>query len=373
MNFQISRYHDALHKLSAYPNELAEKDKRTYYEQKELDRRRAEIDAIDNMNVGIEHEFISNFDEAIAYIHSTLDHISDSQSDRRKLFELRQESNKKLLHSPLLVFKQILQTAWYEAIARFDDTIHEICVGFIGKLRSEFTRTIPANYDLFDFYYTPFHPDFKYYLGQYILQKKGRSLDPEDYLFLYSRKLTNFGNNNLAIILRHIREDLDAFVIDNGLELMEWHLNRYKVDDFKRMKKLKDHIHRLTRNAENRARSQANLPNIGEGWIGETQLYNEIKQAIGEKEVIQHGSPKFLGRQHFDIWIPKKSVAIEYQGEQHFKPIDFFGGKDAYEITRRRDEKKKALCEENGVSLIYVREGYDIADVISRINRRPTT
>ena len=83
--------------------------------------------------------------------------------------------------------------------------------------------------------------------------------------------------------------------------------------------------------------------------------------------MVQHGSPKFLGRQHLDIWIPKLNAGIEYQGEQHYKPIDFFGGKDSYEATVQRDRKKKELCERNGVTIIFVRRGYDLGEVVSKI------
>ena len=54
-----------------------------------------------------------------------------------------------------------------------------------------------------------------------------------------------------------------------------------------------------------------------------------------------------------DFYIPEYNVAIECQGVQHFKQIDFFGGKDDYEYALERDEYKLKLCRENNVKLLY--------------------
>jgi hypothetical protein len=65
--------------------------------------------------------------------------------------------------------------------------------------------------------------------------------------------------------------------------------------------------------------------------------------------------------------IPSHRVAVEYQGQQHFEPIEFFGGEDAFRQTVERDERKKRLCDENGIRLIYVSAGYNLETVIDEI------
>lgn len=119
--------------------------------------------------------------------------------------------------------------------------------------------------------------------------------------------------------------------------------------------------------AEDRWREKKQLPAIGDGWKSETELYYRVKSHLSNEEVILHGKPKWLGRQHFDIWIPKRKIAIEYQGEQHDRPIDFFGGEVAFVQNQRRDARKKSLCHKHGVKLIEVRPGYDINSVLSTI------
>lgn len=106
---------------------------------------------------------------------------------------------------------------------------------------------------------------------------------------------------------------------------------------------------------------------IGEGFISETELYYKIKEQFKHLKVVQHGKPKFLGRQHFDVWLPEVKIAIEYHGAQHDKPIEYFGGQDAFEKNQYRDEIKRSKCIENNVKLYEVRPNYDINSLISEI------
>ena len=61
----------------------------------------------------------------------------------------------------------------------------------------------------------------------------------------------------------------------------------------------------------------------------------------------------WLGRQSLDFYLPYYNVGIECQGEQHFFPVECFGGEDSFIECQKRDKKKKALCEENGIKLLY--------------------
>lgn len=97
----------------------------------------------------------------------------------------------------------------------------------------------------------------------------------------------------------------------------------------------------LMREAENNLRVSIGGKQIGEGWISETELFYRVKEHFKNLKVIHHGRPKFLGQQHFDIWIPEIKVAIEYQGAKHNEPIEFFGGKEAFLNNKKRDELKR--------------------------------
>ena len=110
------------------------------------------------------------------------------------------------------------------------------------------------------------------------------------------------------------------------------------------------------------------VPQIGEGWISETELFRKLEAEFSITTVIQHGQPKWLGRQHFDIWLPNWKIAVEYHGKQHFEPVEFFGGKESFEKTVERDLRKIEIAKKNGVKLIVVTADYDLDNLIQEIH-----
>ena len=86
-------------------------------------------------------------------------------------------------------------------------------------------------------------------------------------------------------------------------------------------------------------------------WKSESDLYVLIKKYYNDA-VFQY-RVSWLGQQSIDVYIPSLKIGFEYQGEQHFKPINFFGGTEGFEETQRRDSKKMSLCKCNNVNLIY--------------------
>ena len=49
------------------------------------------------------------------------------------------------------------------------------------------------------------------------------------------------------------------------------------------------------------------------------------------------------GYLELDIYVPELLLGLEYQGEQHFKPIHYFG---EYETQQLRDEEKRQACKQ---------------------------
>ena len=45
---------------------------------------------------------------------------------------------------------------------------------------------------------------------------------------------------------------------------------------------------------------------------------------------------------------------IEYDGEQHYKAIDCWGGEKALKRCQKRDEIKNKYCKKNGITLIRI-------------------
>lgn len=94
-------------------------------------------------------------------------------------------------------------------------------------------------------------------------------------------------------------------------------------------------------------------------WKTEETVYNVTKKLFSDYKVIYQYRPFFLkskkgGQLSYDVFISGLNIAIEYQGKQHFEPIEFFGGKEAYEKNIERDKEKYDLSIQHGIKLIYL-------------------
>lgn len=47
-------------------------------------------------------------------------------------------------------------------------------------------------------------------------------------------------------------------------------------------------------------------------------------------------------------------MLIEYQGKQHYEPIEFFGGIKAFKKQKKRDAMKKEYALKNNIQLIEI-------------------
>lgn len=123
----------------------------------------------------------------------------------------------------------------------------------------------------------------------------------------------------------------------------------------------------VIREAENLVRVNKGLQKIGEGWVSETLLFRQIEGAFSPAKVVQHASPSFLGKQHYDVYLPEHKVALEYQGDQHSRPVEFFGGEEAFIKNIERDKRKRQASNNNNVHQIDVYPGYDLSVVITNV------
>lgn len=90
-------------------------------------------------------------------------------------------------------------------------------------------------------------------------------------------------------------------------------------------------------------------------WLREAEMHVLVKKLFPEQVILREASPKWLKRQRLDVYIPALNLALEHQGEQHYKAIKAFGGDAALQRNLERDALKKQLCLENGVHLVEIR------------------
>jgi very-short-patch-repair endonuclease len=74
---------------------------------------------------------------------------------------------------------------------------------------------------------------------------------------------------------------------------------------------------------------------------------------------------KVISYLKFDFFLPSLRTCIEFDGIQHYEPLEFFGGIKAYELLKERDLLKESYCEDNYIDLIRIR--YDQINKIEDI------
>lgn len=68
----------------------------------------------------------------------------------------------------------------------------------------------------------------------------------------------------------------------------------------------------------------------------------------------------------FDFYLPKYNACIEYDGEHHAKPVEFWGGQGAFEGIQKRDLInliKTNYCRENKIPLLRINHTIKICDI----------
>lgn len=66
----------------------------------------------------------------------------------------------------------------------------------------------------------------------------------------------------------------------------------------------------------------------------------------------------------YDFFINEHQLCIEYDGEQHFKAVDFWGGHEGYIKQQQNDTIKTNYCLENNINLLRIRYDEDHISVL---------
>ena len=57
---------------------------------------------------------------------------------------------------------------------------------------------------------------------------------------------------------------------------------------------------------------------------------------------------------HVDFYLPKENIIIEYNGQQHYKEVSYFGGEIKFNEQKERDMALRQYCKEHGIKLIEI-------------------
>lgn len=107
------------------------------------------------------------------------------------------------------------------------------------------------------------------------------------------------------------------------------------------------------------------------GWVSWNEFFgidNQTNISYGEKKIwdyLDSKKIKFIYNKslndcknkhklRFDFYLPENKTCIEYDGIQHYKPIDLFGGEIEFNKTKKRDNIKNLFCEINEIELLRI-------------------
>ena len=102
------------------------------------------------------------------------------------------------------------------------------------------------------------------------------------------------------------------------------------------------------------------LLNQGCSLCTETKGEREIRLILEHENVLFNTQRTFDECKYkrllpFDFYIEDLNLCIEYDGIQHYKISEFFGGRSAFMKQKHRDKLKNKFCENNGINLLRIK------------------
>jgi hypothetical protein len=115
-------------------------------------------------------------------------------------------------------------------------------------------------------------------------------------------------------------------------------------------------------------------------WLG---IDKRTKISYGEKKIydflienkIKFNHNKSLldcknkSKLRFDFYLYNHNLCIEFDGIQHTKPVDVFGGEKEFEKTKIRDEIKNLFCKVNDIKLLRIPYYWEDEKIFSEIKK----
>ena len=113
-------------------------------------------------------------------------------------------------------------------------------------------------------------------------------------------------------------------------------------------------------------------------------VFNEKDGSLGEqriRKILTQNLCNFVEQKTFDGLKDQKSLRfdfslefngkvvclIEYQGEQHFKAVEHFGGMEGFQLRQKHDAMKFQYCQQHKIPLFYIRYDEDLDQRLAQI------
>jgi len=262
--------------------------------------------------------------------------------------------------------KSIVQTLMQNKVAE-DDVLKSL--NFAEKLCHECNLQTPSYRYCVEMYGGAFKQNYGWYSNKQAYEwgfdrHKSKilfeQLSPDELLDLVNDTDFQDGRkrrSKITEVMREMDKDFTGMSEGEREEYSRLFKEAHEID-----KKVSKHHRKINNVIENEVRRKFGHKKVGEAWTSETILYYIVKKLFPDYTIHRHYRPDFLGGLELDIYIEDLKVGIEYQGIQHYKPVKHWGGEEALKKVQGRDKKKRKICDELNIPIVYFEHDEGLSD-----------
>jgi len=96
----------------------------------------------------------------------------------------------------------------------------------------------------------------------------------------------------------------------------------------------------------------------------ESKGERKVREFLEENNIKYSQEVKLFDNYRFDFYLEDLNTVIEYDGKQHFEPVDYFGGLEGFLKTQERDKIKTEYCLENNIRIIRIAYFEEVEEVL---------
>lgn len=149
--------------------------------------------------------------------------------------------------------------------------------------------------------------------------------------------------------------NLDIEVVDTYIDALTTILHKCKLDGFEWMARPSAILYGNGCPRCNASKGEKMVAH----WLEEKNILYEAQKIFEDCKNI-HALP-------FDFYLSEYNICIEYQGKQHYEPIEYFGGQKTFENQVLRDNIKEKYCQKNNILLFKIPYYADIYDELEKM------
>jgi hypothetical protein len=174
--------------------------------------------------------------------------------------------------------------------------------------------------------------------------------------YLNARSL-HFGlhPSGFRLLPPHFSKEIQSCFLDSTVEFQKEHAGLYFDSQYHtdtHSLEFQDILKKSRISIENDVREKFNFPVVGRPQVTERILLGYVKILFPRNQVLHCKRPKELDGMELDIYIPELKLGIEYNGVQHYKEMKHWGGIESLVKIKKRDARKKRLCNKYGINLV---------------------